>query len=128
MSTQDPRWTADTAELAKTTLIGWFQPGDDDKARDHIADGVPNLLAALADAGLLCGPSGPQGDEPAAPRVWAMPEIPADVTAVMTRHERRYERRDGRWTYIYKGRPQTSIAEWELLADGPLTEVDGSQT
>lgn len=63
MSTQDPRWSDDTYQLAKGTLIDWFQPGEDDEARDYITDGAISLLTALADAGLLVPADGETREE-----------------------------------------------------------------
>lgn len=92
------------------------------------------VLTALAEAGLLRAISGPQGDEQAAPRVWAMPEIPPDVTAVLDRDGVIIRRNhEGRWIHNGPGILAGVRIGWTdidlVRLRGPLTEiVDGSGT
>lgn len=148
MTAQDPRWSAETYELVARDLTEKFAQGHrhggmwvvfrasdgHNSIRGASADEVTEaVLTALADAGLLPPPGKPQGDEQPAPRVWAMPEIPADVVAV----------RDGegfvwrRLLDVVGGVWRRSTGAWtgDIVRSmmlrpelGPLTEVDGSQT
>lgn len=177
MSTQDPRWTADTEELvAREGLTcdpeSWELQRDDTRAMYRRSAAV--ILGVLADAGLLLeewparfgsnpspecmsggrlhddcdndlgctcechqdATSGPQGDEPAAPRVWAVPEIPADVqrlTAVGGDILADREPEDPRYWEVRSAATGRVLAPYLLdsqliTAYGPLTEVDGNQT
>jgi hypothetical protein len=143
---QDPRWTADTEEWV-TRIV--HQEQAPCKPCHHLGDGdevdvttARAILTALADAGLLRGPSGPQGDEQAAPRVWAMPEEPGpDVTRVRDVYGQCFERADAIDEHgsipVWVGDTFTTEADvpdlylsWKQLMAGhaPLTEVDGSLT
>jgi hypothetical protein len=107
-----------------------------------MATGSPECMTNLCescdnDLGCECechtnGTSGPQGDEPAAPRVWAMPTvpiIPQDVQAVRDKDGFVW-RREGDDVRLDVWRRSTGawIAGDRLIASvGPLTEVvDGS--
>jgi hypothetical protein len=82
-----------------------------------------------------------QGDEPAAPRVWAMPPEPGpEVARVRDVYGQCFTRDDGdehgsvpAWLgdafADEDDIPDLHLSWKELLAElGPLTEVDGSQT
>ncbi len=80
---------------------------------------------------LLPATGGPQGDEQAAPRVWAMPSIPADVVGLTDHYGVRWKRHNGGgpWsTWCHVDDVWSNLDEAELFRRGPLTEVDGSQT
>lgn len=85
-------------------------------------------VAALAKADLLSGRivalSAPSEPVPDGPRVWAMPELPEDVSAVRDAHGDLWRREvDGRWREVgaslVGGYDDTLL----LTSFGPLTEV-----
>lgn len=84
------------------------------------------LMVAVC-AELLTGPASPSEPVPDGPRVWAMPEIPADVKRLRDRDGHTWHRTPRHWRMV---NPETGAVNAmplngvELLAYlGPLTEV-----
>lgn len=78
-----------------------------------------------AEATRLAAPAAPSEPVPDGPRVWAMPELPEDVSAVRDRNGKRWTRcpDSHRWCYVSPAFAHSHVSDFDLLAHGPLTEV-----